>query len=265
MSKINKYGLSRTIPETVKRKIRKNSGFGCVICGAGICEYEHVEPEWVNAVTHNPKFMTLLCPSCHSKKTRGIISKEKVKEAMLNPKCKTKGFTFDELDFGSTRPLIQFGKILFVDPLILISINNISYFTIIPPINGEPFKLNAIFSDNEENELVAIENNIWKGNSENWDIETKGRNIIVKKKLGEIALHIENIPREKFVIHKINMNIKGYNIFGDNNGIKVTTPSKEIIGTLDGGGKIGGKIALNIQNERVVMSQLCVFGVNLNI
>lgn len=100
MASLNKHGLSRVIPEGVKRKVRKDAGFGCVICGTAICEYEHVDPEWVNAVTHNPKFMTLLCGSCHSKKTRGIIGVDTVKLAMKNPKCKERGYSNDWFDFG---------------------------------------------------------------------------------------------------------------------------------------------------------------------
>lgn len=33
MTENNKYGLTRDIPEDVKRKVRKRCGFGCVICG----------------------------------------------------------------------------------------------------------------------------------------------------------------------------------------------------------------------------------------
>lgn len=73
MSK-NKHGLSRTIPDKIKEQVRKNSGFGCVICGVGIIEYEHVNPEFKDCTEHNSENITLLCPTCHSKKTRGFLS-----------------------------------------------------------------------------------------------------------------------------------------------------------------------------------------------
>lgn len=50
----NKFGLSRYIPSDVKLQVRKNSGFGCVICGMGIIHYEHVDPEFHVAQTHDP-------------------------------------------------------------------------------------------------------------------------------------------------------------------------------------------------------------------
>ena len=58
----NKFELSRTIPEPIKRQIRQDSGFGCVICGLGIIQYEHVDPEFHLAKIHDPSKMTLLCP-----------------------------------------------------------------------------------------------------------------------------------------------------------------------------------------------------------
>lgn len=267
MSNVNKHDLKRTIPEPVKRKIRKNAGFGCVICGNAICEYEHVDPEWAEAKSHNPNKMTLLCSQCHSKKTRGIYSVQKVKEAMNSPYCKKAGFSSDALDFGMSEPIIQLGKTHFHNPLSLIMINNESVFSILPPdpkIKDSPYNLNALFKDNESNELVEIKDNIWYGNSSNWDIETKGTKIIVRKKLGEIVLMIENLPRERFIVHKINMNYKGYLIKGDTEGIHIKTPNGKEIFTLGGDARIWGKVALNIQVNKVIFYKLKVKNAKVN-
>ncbi|MHB0562224.1 hypothetical protein ACX3RA_15640, partial [Escherichia coli] len=61
MDNINKHGLSRRIPETIKRQIRQRCGFGCVICGFGFYDYEHFKPDFVDAKVHDPNGMTLLC------------------------------------------------------------------------------------------------------------------------------------------------------------------------------------------------------------
>jgi HNH endonuclease len=78
----NRHGLTRDIPEPVKRAVRQACGFGCVVCGASIIEYEHVDPGFADAREHGPANLTLLCPQCHSKVTTGIWSKEKIKVAM---------------------------------------------------------------------------------------------------------------------------------------------------------------------------------------
>lgn len=267
MSKINKHGLSRWIPGNVKREVRKNSGFGCVICGLAICEYEHVTPEWNDAKVHDPNCMTLLCGSCHSKKTRGIYSVEKIKNAMKTPKCREDGFNRDYLDFGKNKPIIQLGKTTFYHPESLITVNGMSILSILPPVTtdtDEPFGLFAYFSDNEGEGILGIENNIWKGNSHYWDIETKGRKLLIRKKLGDIVLDIENIPNDRFIIHHIKMRYQGYDIIGNDQGVKILTPSNEEIFTLCGGGEIYGKIVLDIRDNQLFLTNLILNNAELN-
>jgi hypothetical protein len=74
----NRFGLSRDIPRGIKREVRRRSGFGCVICGCAIFEYEHVDPPFSEAKQHDPSGITLLCGQCHSYVTRGVWSKDKV-------------------------------------------------------------------------------------------------------------------------------------------------------------------------------------------
>ena len=97
---MNKYGLSRAIPAQIKREVRQRCGFGCVVCGAGIIQYEHVEPEFHEAESHDADKIALLCPQCHAKVTTRIWSKDKIKQAMRNPICKKKGFTKEAFDLG---------------------------------------------------------------------------------------------------------------------------------------------------------------------
>ena len=75
MGKKNKYDLNRDIPNLVKRQVRQSCGFGCVICGASIIDYEHVDPIFAEAKEHDPEKITLLCPQHHAKVTRGFLSK----------------------------------------------------------------------------------------------------------------------------------------------------------------------------------------------
>ena len=85
MSKVNRFGLRRKIPEDIKRRVRQRCGFGCVICGSSVYEYEHVSPTYVEAQRHDPDCIATLCASCHSKVTRRIWSKDKVSHASRRP------------------------------------------------------------------------------------------------------------------------------------------------------------------------------------
>lgn len=104
----NKYGLSRDIPADVKRAVRQACGYGCIICGAAIVEYEHVDPPFPEAREHDPRAIALLCPQCHAKVTRGFLAKQTVKEALLDPVCKKKGYASEFFDIGRTHPKLVF-------------------------------------------------------------------------------------------------------------------------------------------------------------
>lgn len=72
------------IPESVKRQIRQRCGFGCVICGLPLYEYEHIV-EWASVKRHDPNEMTLLCPTHHAEKTRGLLPVAEVNSANQDP------------------------------------------------------------------------------------------------------------------------------------------------------------------------------------
>jgi len=72
------------IPDDLKRKVRQQCGFGCVICGSPIYDYDHIE-EYATVQKHTFENLVLLCPTCHRKKTNGLITKDTVRTARENP------------------------------------------------------------------------------------------------------------------------------------------------------------------------------------
>ena len=225
----NKYGLSRYIPTKIRRIIRQQSGFGCIFCGFAISHCEHVDPEFSEAKEHDPDYMTFLCGHCNDKKMRGILSKEAVKRAMLNPKCIQKGFTFDAFDVGINLPSIQF-----IDStwnankaFILLRINGTDLLRFEPPEEkGNPFLLSAQFYNNKGKRFFWIERNEWFGDINNWEIEAKGNLIMIRNNVGKYSLEIRNIPNDRLIINRINMIYKGYKIKGDKHeGITILFPN----------------------------------------
>ena len=105
----NKHGLSRTIPADVKRAVRQRCGFGCVICGDAIVEYEHVEPLFAEAEQHDNSRITLLCPSHHSQSTKGLLAKSTIRNADRSPFCKRGYSPKHLLNIGSRLPTIMVG------------------------------------------------------------------------------------------------------------------------------------------------------------
>jgi hypothetical protein len=146
---LNKYGLSRVIPDPIK-----SCGFGCVNCGCAIYQYEHVDPLFSEAQEHNPDYMTLLCGGCHDHVTKKLLSKETIKFKMLNPKCKERGFSFGPFDLGITPPEIIIGTLKCKNVASLIKIYEDDIFTICPPSSPDlPFLINARLCDRYGKEI----------------------------------------------------------------------------------------------------------------
>jgi 5-methylcytosine-specific restriction endonuclease McrA len=72
------------IPDGIKREVRQRCGFGCVLCGFPIYEYEHII-DYSIVREHVAANLTLLCPNHHAQKTRKLISRQVVETANANP------------------------------------------------------------------------------------------------------------------------------------------------------------------------------------
>lgn len=106
----NRYGLSRNIPVDVKTGVRRRCGFGCVICGNAIVTYEHFDPVFTECRSHSVHGITLLCGSHQIQSTKGLLSKDTIKAANLNPFCRHQAAPSHLFDLGGQRPSLIFGS-----------------------------------------------------------------------------------------------------------------------------------------------------------
>lgn len=227
MAEVNKFGLSRDIPDPKKREVRQRCGFGCVVCGVAIYQYEHVEPLFAEAKMHDPNCIVLLCGGCHDRVTRGILSKETIKLKAINPKCLEQGFSFGPFDLGLTSPEIIFGTLKAKNIGTLIRVYGDEILSIVPPEQkGEPFLINAFLNDRNGNLIFAIKSNEWVTPADNWDVEILGPRITIRRKLGDILLCLRSEPPHRLIIERLEMLHKGVKIScKENQTIEVTTPS----------------------------------------
>lgn len=207
----NRNDLPRHIPAEIKREVRKNCGFGCVVCGSAFYEYEHFNPEYNEAIIHDPAGITLLCAKHHDDKTRGRMSNKILEEAAANPKCKQTGFSHGALEFGTKDSIVQIGSTYFIEARNIISVNGETILSIKKPeAESAPFLLTLVTEDSRNSNRVI--DNEWIGDVKSWDITTIGRSITVRDAIGSVILDIENIPSEKFIINHINITFKGFKI-----------------------------------------------------
>jgi len=231
----NKHGLSRNIPDDVKYAIRKASGFGCVACGIAIGQYEHIEPSFSETTEHNPENMTFLCAQCHYKVTEQYVSKETVWEWKKKPWCKQKGHCHESFDIGSKEFYLWVGGAKIKGIRKILTMDDNCVLEIIPPEeDGSPYRLSAIFHDENDNKVLEIVNNEWFAASFAFDIICKRGKVGIKTEKG-FALKLLCFPPKAIVIERVNMLYKGFNIVGDRQLLYVDNPKG---GELNIGGRL---------------------------
>ena len=169
-SNVNGHGLGRTPPADVKRAIRQQSGYGCVLCGVAIVEYAHVDPPFKDAREHVPEAMTLLCPNHHTRFDRALIARETIDQAMRNPRAKRDGYASEWLDIGRKEPpSLRLGGSMLQGAKIPIRVDELPLFEILSPEeDGAVFRLNGKFFDVAGNLALEIAENEWRASVSNW-------------------------------------------------------------------------------------------------
>ena len=206
----NKHGLSRDIPDPIKRIVRQSCGFGCVICGSGIIEYEHFAPEFSDATAHDPTGIALLCPQCHSKVTTKFWSKSKVKEAAAAPACLKSGFTREVFDIGDGHPSLKFGGLTLLNCPTPITVGGKPLFSIQPPEEpASPFRLSGFFIDSAGKQSLVIRDNEWMASAGNWDVEVSGGAITIREQFGKIHLKLITDPPSGLIVDRLEMALGG--------------------------------------------------------
>lgn len=195
------------IPEHIKRAVRQRCGFGCVICGIPLYEYEHML-EWAVVKRHVASEITLLCRFHHGQKTDLLLPKSIVEEANRNP---------FNLRAGVSSPLALHYSGKEVDLVIggnSLNIKNLRegerFFPLIidqVPIvefryqKGRLFLSLRVF-DEENNLVLRVKDNEVVVDAGQWDVEWVGRTITIRQGLKRIFLKIKFKPPGVVLIEK---------------------------------------------------------------
>jgi hypothetical protein len=68
----------------MEKEVRRRCGFGCVMCGLPLYEYDHILG-WSNVQRHVAEEITLLCEMHHREKTNGLLPLDHVVAANREP------------------------------------------------------------------------------------------------------------------------------------------------------------------------------------
>ncbi|MBI5374166.1 MAG: HNH endonuclease [Candidatus Schekmanbacteria bacterium] len=215
----NIHGLGRDIPEYIRRRVRQECGFGCVICGLAIAQYEHIDPPFSDATVHDPENIALLCGTCHDHVTRGIWSKEKILEARKTPKTFVQGYARDAFDFKAPFDLFV-GDNCFADVHCVIrKSTGDEWFSIEAPEDAEapPLLSAKFFALNGQPELEIYQNE-WRCSTGIWDLQVSGQTIEVRTESRKVMLRLKARPPHGLEIQYLKMVFQNTGISIDNDG-----------------------------------------------
>ncbi|MDZ4125174.1 MAG: hypothetical protein U1E02_13505 [Hydrogenophaga sp.] len=92
---------------------------------------------------------------------------------------------------------------------------------------GEPGAISAVFTDDEGEIILALDENDWVGSLDAWDIEVVGPRIVVKQKLGIVALQLRLDPPGRIVIERLDMRIGDHHVLASEHSYAVGVHFKD--------------------------------------
>lgn len=199
---------SRNIPLPIKREVRQRCGFGCVICGFPLYEYEHME-EWAKVKRHVAEEITLLCDQHHREKTSGLLPKQEVIKANSNPYNLRSGVSKPyDLHYSGNKVNAIIGSNLFITNspvdsssfMVPISIDNLPIIAV--TLMDNHMLLNIFIFDKFNNPVFQIVDNQLFYNMEPWDIELVGTKLTIRESRGNFLIEFKFTPPSTIEISK---------------------------------------------------------------
>lgn len=195
-----------SVPEGVKVAVRRRCGFGCVMCGSPVYDYEHILG--YGRTGHDPQHMTLLCPEHHREKTAGRLPLAQVIEADASPHNKRQ-------IMGKPMPLYFSGDRF----SIFLASNRIDHY--LPEharrgtsimVDGIPVLgvardhdrvlLTANLRDQDNQPVLIVRKGELRTATDAWDILFVGRTLTIRGGPGDIVLRLHLEPPDSVWVER---------------------------------------------------------------
>jgi len=178
-------------PQSVDLQIRQRCGFGCVMCGSPIYDYEHIFG--IGETGDDPDSMTLLCPHHHREKTAGRLPLATVVAANANPHNGVNEFSAGhELYFSSNQAVtFDLGNVqMSTSPESLQSVGIIidGAVALGARIVDGHLRLDLNFRDLNNKPLLQVADGVLRFANRSWDITYVGKNIKIRRANRDVVL-----------------------------------------------------------------------------
>lgn len=222
---------SRNIPAPIEREVRQRCGFGCVICGFPLYDYDHILG-WANVKRHVADEITLLCNQHHGEKHRGLLPNEEVIEANKNPfNFRTGATTPYDLRYSGNECEALIGGNRFTTQdqgygtkMVPISVDDTPLLGFV--LTDGHLLLNLAIFDEYNSLVLHIKNNQLRFSTNPWDVQLVGRNLVIReasrKILVDIRFEVPNrivIDRGRFLRNGVEVLIRPNHLVITNNAM----------------------------------------------
>ncbi len=199
---------SRNIPLPIQREVRQRCGFGCVVCGLPLYDYDHLLG-WARVHRHVAEEITLLCAQHHREKGSGLLTTPMIEAANKNPHNLRAGvsrpydlhYSGDECEtvIGGNSFRIKDGG--YGTILLAVSVDHTPLLAFI--LGDGHLLLNLNVFDEYNQVILQIHNNqLLFQSSDTLDIHLIGKNLVIREAERKILLDINFEPPDRIVINR---------------------------------------------------------------
>ena len=216
----------RPIPLPIQRAVRQRCGFGCVVCGLPLNEYEHMLG-FAAVPEHDPNEITLLCDQHHKERTNGLLPIERVREANSDPFNLREGVSKPyDFHYSGQECRVQIGGSDFTardagygTQIIPLSIDNIPMIGFI--LGDGHLLLNLNVFDECNHCILRIANNALIYRPLPWDIQLTGRNLVVRQARANILIDLAFEVPATVIVRLGRFLLNGVEVVIDGEGLTV--------------------------------------------
>ncbi|MCU9949813.1 hypothetical protein [Pseudomonas sp. PDM13] len=156
-----------------------------------------------------------------------MLSRETVARSNDNPKCKQSGYSSETFDFGIEPIEVIVAGNRFKNCRTLIHLGGCDILSVAPPLElGQPFRLSGVFSDETGACTLKIDDNVLVVGADNWDVESTGPRVVIRRGPGDIALSLYLEPPHRMTVERINMQYNGCYLRGGEDGLELSHDGK---------------------------------------
>ncbi|PZD93015.1 cell division protein [Paenibacillus sambharensis] len=216
------------IPEDIKREVRQRCGYGCVVCGNPLYEYDHIK-EWAVVREHVAEDLTLLCDQHHKEVTNKLLPRTRIIEANKEPyniKNKaSKPYIFHYsgnnciMDIGSNITEFNTSEELDDIKVSMIMIDGVSLLGF--RIEGTNLLIHANVFDRHNQLILQIYDNELVYSISPWDIEFKGNKLTIREASRKILYSVRFDTPDRITIESANIYYNGVKLDVTKSGIKI--------------------------------------------